>query len=121
MRKLLLLITMIVVPLPFLLQAAAQTRTGPGGGHGFLIDKHMAAGLNCASCHRSAPPPNAPDMKVCTGCHGGSAQIAAKTPDAKNNPHASHLGEPPCATCHHVHKASESLCDQCHAFGMTPP
>ena len=119
--KSLLLIAMIVGPLPLWLEAVVLTPTAPGSGHGYLIDKHIAAGFDCASCHRSAPPPIAPKMTVCTGCHGGYAQIAAKTASDQPNPHASHLGEIPCATCHHVHQASEIFCNQCHAFGMKAP
>jgi fumarate reductase flavoprotein subunit len=119
MRRLLILVALIVAPLLFVLAAVAQAPTGPG--HGFLIDKHIGAGLDCASCHRDAPPPNAPAMTACVGCHGSYQQIAARTAADQPNPHGSHLGELPCAACHHVHKASETFCDQCHAFGMHPP
>jgi fumarate reductase flavoprotein subunit len=121
MRKPLLLVTLLVAPLPFFLEAVAQAPTGPGSGHGFLIDKHIGAGLNCASCHRDAPPPNAPKMTACIGCHGSYQKIAAKTATDQPNPHASHLGEIPCSACHHFHQASEMFCDQCHALGLTPP
>lgn len=102
-------------------KAVAQTPAAPGAGHGFLIDKHLAAGVNCAQCHANAPPPQVPAMTVCTGCHGSYQQIAAKTASDQPNPHASHQGDIPCASCHHVHKASVTFCDQCHAFGMTTP
>jgi hypothetical protein len=121
MRKTSILIALLVTPLLLILAAVAQAPTGPGSGHGFLIDKHIGAGLNCASCHRDAPPPKAPEMIACIGCHGSYQQIAAKTAADQPNPHGSHLGELPCAACHHVHEASETFCDQCHAFGMTPP
>jgi fumarate reductase flavoprotein subunit len=121
MRKSLFLVTLLVAPFPFFLEAVAQVPTGPGSGHSFLIDKHIVAGLNCASCHHDAPPPNAPEMTACIGCHGSYQQIAAKTATDQPNPHASHLGEIPCSACHHVHQASEMFCDQCHAFGLTPP
>src|SRR5579863_1361518 len=75
-----------------MLEASAQTRAAPaptpstsaaaaapGAGHGFLIDKHLAAGLTCASCHANAPPPAAPAMSACTSCHGSYEQIAAKS------------------------------------------
>ncbi len=116
-----ILASVIVATLPFLLEAVAQSPTGPGSGHGYLIDKHIRAGLDCASCHRDAPLSDAPKMTVCTGCHGSYSQIAAKTASDRPNPHASHLGEIPCWACHHVHRASETLCDECHAFGMKPP
>jgi fumarate reductase flavoprotein subunit len=114
-------VVLLAALLPLLWQAVAHTQTSPGSGHGFLIDKHAAASVNCAACHRDAPPPNAPAMPACLGCHGSYSQIAAKTAAKQPNPHASHLGELPCAGCHHVHEASESLCDSCHAFGMNPP
>ncbi len=102
-------------------KADAQAPAPPGSGHGFLIDKHIAAGLDCAACHVDAPPPQVPAMTVCTGCHGSYQDIAAKSASDEPNPHASHLGDIPCASCHHVHKASETYCDQCHSFGLTTP
>jgi fumarate reductase flavoprotein subunit len=103
------------------IKAAAQAPSAPGSGHGFLIDKHLAAGVNCVGCHANAPPPQLPAMTVCMDCHGSYQQIAPKTASDQPNPHASHLGDIPCASCHHVHKASETFCDQCHSFGMTTP
>jgi len=103
------------------MKAAAQAPAAPGAGHGFLIDKHLAAGVNCAGCHANAAPPAVPAMTVCTGCHGSYQQIAAKTAQDDPNPHASHQGDIPCSSCHHVHQASVTFCDQCHAFGMTTP
>ena len=120
MRKLLIFTALLLASF-VLWQAGAQTPAGPGSGHGFLIDKHMAAGVDCVACHRDAPPPKEPEMTACLGCHGSYAQIAAKTVADQPNPHASHLGELPCAACHHIHQASETFCDQCHAFGMKPP
>jgi hypothetical protein len=121
MRKFLLLVTLLVAIFPAFLEAVAQAPRGPGGGHGFLIDKHIGAGLNCASCHHDAPPPNAPEMAVCLMCHGSYQQIASKTASDQPNPHASHVGEIPCASCHHVHKASEMFCNGCHGFALIPP
>jgi hypothetical protein len=40
-----------------------------------------------------------------------AAQSAADQP----NPHQSHQGEVPSASCHHVHMASENACVQCHS------
>jgi fumarate reductase flavoprotein subunit len=114
-------VVLLAALLALLWQAVAYTQTAPGSGHGFLIDKHATANVNCAACHRDAPPPSAPAMPACLSCHGSYSQIAAKTAAKQPNPHASHLGELPCEGCHHVHKASESLCDSCHAFGMKPP
>jgi hypothetical protein len=94
---------------------------GPGGGHGYLIDKHAAASLGCSACHRDAPPPRTPEMPACLRCHDSYGQLAAKTAADRPNPHASHLGEVPCSACHHVHKESELVCKSCHNFNMKPP
>ncbi len=111
-----------------LTQAAAQSpaapaapAAAPGAGHGFLIDKHVAAGLHCASCHSENPPAAEPAQAVCTNCHGTYAQIAAKTAADQPNPHASHLGGIPCSACHHVHKVSVLYCAQCHNFDLQTP
>jgi len=93
----------------------------PGSGHGYLIDKHVGAGLDCAACHAESPPAKAPDNATCSKCHGGYSDIAAKTASDTPNPHASHLGEIPCTSCHHVHQASTTYCTQCHAFDMNTP
>jgi hypothetical protein len=44
------------------LQAAAQSSSALGAGHGFLIDKHVAAGLTCNKCHTESPPAKGPEM-----------------------------------------------------------
>ena len=93
----------------------------PGAGHGFLIDKHMSSGLNCATCHTESPPSKQPDSAVCTRCHGTNGQMAAKTASDQPNPHASHLGDVPCTSCHHIHQASVLYCAQCHNFDLNTP
>ncbi len=100
--------------------ATAQV-PAPGSGHGFLIDKHVAAGIPCSSCHTETPPSKAPDNSACGKCHGSYADLAAKTQAADPNPHASHLGAVPCSSCHHVHQASVTYCTQCHSFDMKTP
>ena len=105
----------------FLSGSLAQSPAAPGAGHGFLIDKHVAAGLNCAACHTESPPAKAPDNSACIKCHGSYSDIAAKTAQDQPNPHASHLGEIPCSSCHHVHQASQTYCAQCHNFDMNTP
>lgn len=99
----------------------SQSPPAPGTGHGFLIDKHIAAGLNCSACHAESPPAKAPDTAACTKCHGSYSDIAAKTAQDQPNPHASHLGDIPCASCHHIHQASVTYCAQCHNFDMKTP
>ena len=93
----------------------------PGAGHGFLIDKHVAAGLNCASCHSESPPSKQPATAVCVKCHGTNAQMAAKTASDQPNPHESHLGDIACTSCHHIHQASVLYCSQCHNFDLKSP
>jgi fumarate reductase flavoprotein subunit len=108
------------------LQALAQspttpTTSAPGAGHGFLIDKHVAAGLTCNKCH-TVSTAKAPEMATCLSCHGGTYdKLAAMTASDQPNPHASHLGDLPCAQCHHVHMASVTKCNQCHTYDMTTP
>lgn len=100
---------------------APAATAAPGVGHGFLIDKHVAAGLNCAACHSETPPSKQPDSAVCMKCHGSYADVAAKTASDQPNPHASHLGNIPCTSCHHVHQASVTYCAQCHNFDFKTP
>jgi RecJ-like exonuclease len=103
------------------LSAFAQAPAAPGAGHGFLIDKHVTKGISCAQCHAQnmATPPT---TATCLGCHGGTYEkLAATTAKDQPNPHASHRGDLDCAECHHVHKASVTLCNQCHTYDMTTP
>jgi len=105
----------------FVLSALAQAPAAPGAGHGFLIDKHVAAGVSCAQCHtqNTATPPT---MATCLSCHGGTYEkLATLTAKDEPNPHASHRGSVDCAECHHVHKVSVTLCNQCHTYDMTTP
>jgi len=105
-------------------RAIAQTPpppAAPGAGHGFLIDKHMSAGVNCASCHAESPPSKQPDSAVCIKCHGTNAQMATKTVSDQPNPHASHIGDIPCTSCHHIHQTSVLYCAQCHNFDLNTP
>jgi hypothetical protein len=103
------------------LSAFAQASSAPGAGHGFLIDKHVAASMSCAQCHmpNTASPPT---TATCLSCHGGTYEkLAAVTAKDEPNPHASHRGDVDCAECHHVHKVSVTLCNQCHTYDMTTP
>ena len=114
----------------FMIHALARSAPAPGSGHGFLIDKHVAAKLNCGACHSENPPNKAPEMATCLGCHGGTydklgaatAQKLGIAPGSNQpNPHASHQGPVPCANCHHVHAASVMFCNGCHNYEMTTP
>ncbi|HUI95852.1 MAG TPA: cytochrome c3 family protein [Xanthobacteraceae bacterium] len=112
----------IALAAPLVPPATAQSASAPGSGHGYLIDKHLAAKLACAACHAESPPQTAPPMATCLGCHGGSYEKLAQASASHDpNPHASHQGPVPCATCHHVHSASQNFCNSCHNFDMTTP
>lgn len=87
----------------------------------FLADRHQTKGIACASCHKESPPKVAVSTAVCIGCHGSYAKIAEKTIKTSPNPHASHMGELSCESCHHAHKASENQCADCHAFTFKAP
>ncbi len=104
----------LTLPGAALRATADQPQAAPGAGHGWLIDRHVAAGLTCAACHATMPArPVA--TTTCLGCHGGSYdRLAAMTAADDPNPHQSHQGAVPCAACHHVHVASENFCAQCH-------
>ncbi|MEI9967766.1 MAG: cytochrome c3 family protein [Terracidiphilus sp.] len=97
--------------------------TAPGVGHGFLIDKHLAVGMQCGSCHIASPPPTPPTMATCLSCHGGTySKLAEVTNMDTPNPHDSpHESEIPCAMCHHVHRASELHCNECHTLDFKTP
>jgi hypothetical protein len=120
----LLPLAILAALLPSAILAEAQPATpsaAPGGGHGFLIDPHVAAGVACDGCHTERLP-TPPTVATCLGCHGGSyPSLAAKTAQDQPNPHQSHQGEVPCAACHHVHAASVTFCNRCHSFDMTTP
>jgi len=112
----------IAINVEFSRQAPASP-VAPGIGHGFLIDKHLAVGMQCNSCHVESPPPTPPTMNTCLSCHGGTySKLAAMTDKDTPNPHDSpHQADLPCAMCHHVHKASELHCNQCHSLDLKTP
>lgn len=101
--------------LPAAAFAQSQQAQAPGFGHGFLIDKHLAAGLTCSSCHAESPPSKPAAATTCLTCHGGSYDtLAGTTAKDDPNPHQSHLGNIPCGACHEVHNASRNVCASCH-------
>ena len=90
------------------------------------------AALACSACHGDVAPLKltaeeslATANRQCIVCHGSGAKLAEalapRLPNKHVNPHASHLVEIDCATCHRGHAASESFCLQCHAFDMPMP
>ena len=82
----------------------------------FGADRHVARGLECASCHGpDMKNPETPDENTCLKCHNRD-QIAEKTNSRLNpNPHkAPHNGD--CTLCHLQHEPEENYCAQCHKF-----
>lgn len=82
------------------------------------IAADLHAGMACTNCHKSKTP-SASDITdvTCLSCHESREKLAAKTAKWGNrNPHDNHRGEVPCTECHHNHKPSELMCNQCHSF-----
>lgn len=85
-----------------------------------LAKVHADAKVACAKCHVQAKPAKSPAKPnaSCVTCHGPQKALAEKTAAAKPNPHAPpHLAAgdtQACNDCHHVHKASEVACTECH-------
>jgi len=111
--------TIMLIALAF----ATLYSTNRAGAEGkkFLADKHQAKSIACASCHKESPPKVAVGTATCFTCHGSYAKIAEKTINVSPNPHASHMGELACETCHHAHKQSENQCGSCHEFPFKVP
>ncbi len=122
LRALLAVAIAVVIGSAAVVLHAADEAGAPGGGHGYLIDKHIAAHLSCSACHSENPPAATPETAKCLTCHGGSyGRLAADTVNDQPNPHQSHQGELACSSCHHVHKASVTMCSSCHSFDMITP
>jgi fumarate reductase flavoprotein subunit len=86
----------------------------------------------CNACHGDKTPTSVSAEEAlatvnqnCISCHGDAKAMAAvilpKLVHKEINPHAAHLVEIDCVTCHHGHSAGEAYCQQCHAFDMTMP
>ena len=102
-----------VVFLLFTVSAAVWAQK-PADKGALLGDRHKAAKMACAQCHKDKPA--APvSAAVCSSCHPNVAKeekIRAELP----NPHKAHMEYAECADCHHIHKASENQCAGCHNF-----
>lgn len=87
-----------------------------------LADRHQRLGLTCLSCHSQTPPASDVEPARCTQCHGTVEQLVARTANMlPNNVHDNHLGETDCLQCHHAHKATTVICDECHQFAFKMP
>ena len=91
-----------------------------------LANIHLQKNLSCTTCHGNdlIPDANATAINAqCVACHGGMEKVAAthKGPSYLN-PHAAHLGNIPCSSCHMGHQESKAYCLNCHTnFNMPIP
>jgi nitrate/TMAO reductase-like tetraheme cytochrome c subunit len=91
-----------------------------------LANIHVQKSLFCSTCHGNDLIPDANASMInsqCSACHGGMEAVAQsfKGP-AYLNPHASHLGNIPCTSCHMGHQESKAYCLNCHTnFNMPIP
>lgn len=102
----------------FALPDVAWSQKAPGKGV-FLSERHKAAGIECARCHKENPPTPVP-ATVCNSCHANIGE-SETTVQGKPNPHNAHMIFPECGKCHHIHKPSENQCAKCHNFGYKTP
>lgn len=88
--------------------------------------------LACNACHGDKTPTSVSAEEAlatvnqnCINCHGDQTAVAAalvpKLVHKEINPHASHLVQIDCVTCHHGHTAGEAYCLQCHGFDLAMP
>lgn len=91
-----------------------------------LANIHARKDFFCATCHRNdlIPDANATIINAqCVACHGNLEKVALtfKGPNYLN-PHASHLGNISCTSCHLGHQESKAYCLNCHSnFKMPIP
>ncbi|MCU0949599.1 MAG: cytochrome c3 family protein [Burkholderiaceae bacterium] len=99
---------------------ASAALTAPAGAVDStpMLEKHQAANVKCASCHKESGTRKSVANKVCQDCHGTQTKLAQRTAQAHPNPHAPpHLaaGEAQaCNDCHRAHQPSEVACNECH-------
>ncbi|GFO62212.1 flavocytochrome c [Geomonas paludis] len=106
-----------------LLIAASAASGADSSKSSFLSGVHKKNQVTCADCHGKSLAVDDSETalnKNCKGCHGGFADLAAKTKE-HINPHNSHLGETNCTACHKGHAASKAYCNYCHSFAMKIP
>ncbi len=88
-----------------------------------LSHTHMLSDVGCGECHDGDSPEQAVKTEKCRDCHGEPAALEALTKDLEYNPHVSpHYGnDMDCDMCHHLHKASENVCLECHELTVVTP
>jgi cytochrome c3-like protein len=97
----------------------AYFRSWAGSAH--LDHRHAGQRVTCVGCHGSSLPKEPVALENCLRCHGSYERLAGLTGNAAPNPHKSHLGEPPCTFCHHVHTDAAFYCNRCHTFELNIP
>ena len=77
---------------------------------------------SCQSCH--SKPIKVSDSEThenqqCRSCHGSYEELANKK--LEFDPHASHLGDINCTSCHSGHSKPQLTCNNCHNFEIDMP
>ncbi|QSX33861.1 cytochrome c3 family protein [Shewanella avicenniae] len=89
-----------------------------------LKGSHKANQVACKSCHTKGMK-EAGTMEGCLSCHKSYEAVRALTEGKANlevNPHIDgHMGELDCTECHHAHKPSKAVCNECHGFDFVTP
>jgi len=99
-----------------------STATWAANDKNDLASFHKEMG-GCKSCHTQ--PGKVSDSETyenqqCKSCHGEYSALA--NPKLKLDPHASHLGDINCTSCHKGHEKPKLYCNECHSFkGLEMP
>jgi len=87
-----------------------------------MLDPHSLAishaeMADCQSCHVDTFNVSDSEREItkqCKSCHGDYPELANSK--LKFDPHASHLGDITCTSCHKGHEAPTFQCNNCHTF-----
>lgn len=115
--------TVLLCSLVLLIGSSMAWADGGASKTTFLSGIHKKNQISCADCHGKSLVVDDSETvlnKKCVECHGTFTKLANKKKE-HINPHASHLGEVNCTTCHKGHTASKAYCNYCHSFGMKIP
>ncbi|MGH1380541.1 MAG: flavocytochrome c, partial [Shewanella xiamenensis] len=108
--------------LSFVLCSIFSTASWAANDKNDLASFHKEMG-GCKSCHTQ--PGKVSDSETyenqqCKSCHGEYSALA--NPKLKLDPHASHLGDINCTSCHKGHEKPKLYCNECHSFkGLEMP
>ncbi|QDZ89946.1 flavocytochrome c [Shewanella decolorationis] len=102
--------------LSFVLCSIFSTASWAANDKNDLASFHKEMG-GCKSCHTQ--PGKVSDSEThenqqCKSCHGDYSALA--NPKLKLDPHASHLGDINCTSCHKGHEKPKLYCNECHSF-----